>query len=181
MSNVNVFLFVVQHKNYTDAEKIMKTILKAESGKRNDQSQMKESVRKAEIDKAFVGFSNACVDKPEFAMAYFQRGNCYMMMHDYKRALYDFSAAILSETRYTGKNSELDKVKSVGLPTFYMYGGQCNYYLGQYEEALAHYEIALNKQNSKENKGDNDIKSKIFYNRGLANASLNKYQDAIND
>ena len=102
-------------------------------------------------------------------------------MHDYKRALYDFSAAILSETRYTGKNAELDKVRSVGLPTFYMYGGQCNYYLGQYEEALAHYEIALAKSRDRDNKDSNDIKSKIFYNRGLANASLNRYQDAIED
>jgi len=39
----------------------------------------------------------------EFAMAYYKRGKCYMMMHDYKRALYDFSAAILNETRYLGK------------------------------------------------------------------------------
>ena len=35
----------------------------------------------------------------DFAMAYYKRGKCYMMMHDYKRALYDFSAAILNETR----------------------------------------------------------------------------------
>ena len=39
----------------------------------------------------------------EFAMAYFKRGKCYMMMHDYKRALYDFSAAILNETRELNK------------------------------------------------------------------------------
>ena len=39
----------------------------------------------------------------EFAMAYFKRGKCYMMMHDYKRALYDFSAAILNETRNYAK------------------------------------------------------------------------------
>lgn len=36
-------------------------------------------------------------------MAYYKRGKCYMMMHDYKRALYDFSAAILNETRYFNK------------------------------------------------------------------------------
>ena len=39
----------------------------------------------------------------EFALAYFKRGKCYMMMHDYKRALYDFSAAILNETRSPSK------------------------------------------------------------------------------
>ena len=72
------------------------------------------------IDRAFVNFSSACVENPgkyntyyvsfdptnliflysiDFAMAYYKRGKCYMMMHDYKRALYDFSAAILNETR----------------------------------------------------------------------------------
>ena len=31
------------------------------------------------------------------------RGRCYMHMIDYKRALYDFSAAILNQTRHEGK------------------------------------------------------------------------------
>ena len=50
-----------------------------------------------------------------------------------------------------------------------MCGGQCNYYLGQYEEALAHYEIAL----SKDKEG---YAGEILYNKGLANASLMRYQ-----
>ena len=50
--------------------------------------------------------------------------------------------------------------------------GQCNYYLGQYEEALAHYEIASNRPN-------NDLTGEILYNKGLANASLMRYDDAI--
>ena len=50
-----------------------------------------------------------------------------------------------------------------------MRGGQCNYYLGQYEEALAHYEIALTKDK------DNTIKGLICYNKGLANASLMRF------
>ena len=31
------------------------------------------------------------------------RGRCYMLMTDYKRALYDFSAAILNQTRHEAK------------------------------------------------------------------------------
>lgn len=78
----------------------------------------------------------------EFAMAYFNRGRCYMMMHDYKRALYDFSAAILNETRYSNKQPLSQNKTENSLALFYLHGGQCNYYLGQFEEALAHYKIA---------------------------------------
>ena len=64
---------------------------------------MNEKTRRDYIDNAFICFSSACVDNPDFAMAYYKRGKCYMMMHDYKRALYDFSAAILNETRSFNK------------------------------------------------------------------------------
>ena len=108
-------------------------------------------------------------------MAYYKRGKCYMMMHDYKRALYDFSAAILNETRSYQKQPYNQGVKQEGgNARFYMCGGQCNYYLGQYEEALAHYEIAKSK--------DKDgLSGEILYNKGLANASLMKYEEAIED
>ena len=56
-----------------------------------------------------------------------------------------------------------------------MCAGQCNYYLGQYEEALAHYEIAKSKDR------DNFLSGEILYNKGLANASLMRYEDAIQD
>ena len=109
-------------------------------------------------------------------MAYFKRGKCYMMMHDYKRALYDFSAAILNETRSYNKQQGFTQIKQEGgNAQFYMHGGQCNYYLGQYEEALAHYEIAKNKTS------DNQLAGLICYNKGLADASLMKYQNAIDD
>ena len=65
---------------------------------------MKETgKREKNVDEAFCLFSSACVGAPDFAMAYYKRGKCYMMMHDYKRALYDFSAAILNETRSYNK------------------------------------------------------------------------------
>ena len=55
-----------------------------------------------------------------------------------------------------------------------MCAGQCNYYLGQYEEALAHYEIAKTKDRS-------GLTGDILYNKGLANSSLMRYYDAIDD
>ena len=57
---------------------------------------MKEDQKQQELDNAFNKFTSACVDNPEFALAYYKRGRCYMMMHDYKRALYDFSAAFFN-------------------------------------------------------------------------------------
>jgi len=64
---------------------------------------------------------------------------------------------------------------------FYMSAGQCNYYLGQYEEALAHYDIAIRKVLKVVPGGDEPILGLIYYNRGLSNASLVRYQDAIVD
>ena len=110
-------------------------------------------------------------------MAYYKRGKCYMMMHDYKRALYDLSAAILNETRYLSRQPYSQIRSEGGLALFFMCGGQCNYYLGQYEEALAHYQIALTKD---KDKGES-LTGLIYYNKGLANASLMRYQEAIED
>ena len=157
----------------------MKDYDKKESGK--GAKKQSEREKRESIDKAFVFFSNACVEDPQFAMAYFRRGKCYMMMHDYKRALYDFSAAILNETRSFNKqpyrvNGGLINAEG-GLALFYMHGGMCNYYLGQYEEALAHYEVAAGKA-----KGVYPpLLDLICYNRGLANASLIQYEGAILD
>ena len=67
-----------------------------------------------------------------------------------------------------------------GEALFYLHGGMCNYYLGQYEEALAHYNVA--KQKDKKGSGSDDkLKSQIYYNMGLANASLMNYREAIRD
>jgi len=53
-----------------------------------------------------------------------------------------------------------------------MYAGQCNQFLGQYEEALAHYQIGIQK---KENYHE------IYYHRGLAYVSLTEFQKGIAD
>ena len=55
------------------------------------------------VDEAFEMFSKAVVIIAEFAQAYFMRGKCYMHMTDYKRALYDFSAAISNLSKHEAK------------------------------------------------------------------------------
>ena len=52
------------------------------------------------------------------AQAFYYRGRCYMHMQEYKRALYDFSAAIRAESK-----KDNDPIK---LGDYYMYAGQCN-------------------------------------------------------
>ena len=58
-----------------------------------------------------------------------------------------------------------------------MEGGKCNQFLGQYEEALAHYDIALKKVEGQ----DSQKEATIYYHRGLAKASLMKWEEAIFD
>jgi len=125
------------------------------------------------IEQAFHHFSDACVELAEFAQAYFMRGRCYMHMTDYKRALYDFSAAILNQTRHEGKQPTQIKSEG-GLASYYMYGGMCNYHLGQYEEAIAHYDIAKAKHEQPP-AGDGPLLGQILYNRGLAYSSLMRF------
>lgn len=103
-----------------------------------------------------------------------------MMMHDYKRALYDFSAAILNETRYSNKQPLSQNKTENSLALFYLHGGQCNYYLGQFEEALAHYKIAEQRDRSDKDR-EGKLIHKIAYNKGLAYASLMQYEKAIEE
>jgi len=103
------------------------------------------------------------------------RGQCYAKMGDYKRALYDYSAAILNDDKHPKWNTLVPGVG--GAPTYYMYGGICNYNLGQYEEALQHYDRAIREYNGTE--GHN--LAMIYYNRGLSNSSLMRFEEAIED
>lgn len=121
----------------------MKQIEKAESGKRGD-TRMSEQQKQADLERAFSHFTSSCVACPQFALAYYKRGKCYMMMHDYKRALYDFSAAFFNQDRHEvfQQNKDNPKPQESASGLYYMHAGMCNYNLGMYEEALAHYEVA---------------------------------------
>jgi len=82
-----------------------------------------------------------------------------MHMQEYKRALYDFSAAIRAEAK-----EQKDYSKN-NLAWYYQFSGQCNLLLGQYEEALIHFDIGLSK---------NETKPLYFY-RGITNVSLQRF------
>jgi tetratricopeptide (TPR) repeat protein len=53
-----------------------------------------------------------------------------------------------------------------------MYAGQCNQMLGQYEEALSHYNYAIAKNNEH---------GEIYFHRGLAFVSLTNFDKGIED
>jgi len=42
----------------------------------------------------FESLSNACNRNPKNGQAFYYRGRAFLFMQEYKRALYDFSAAI---------------------------------------------------------------------------------------
>ena len=67
--------------------------------------------------------------------------------------------------------SKLRTITVIGL----VYGGLCNYHLGQYEEAILHYDEA------KKHQGEPKVMAEIYYNRGLANSSLMRFEEAIKD
>ena len=60
---------------------------------------------------------------PNHSDGWYQRGKCYMQLNDFKRALYDFSAAIRAETK---SNNTIPS----DLATYYMHAGMCNQLLG---------------------------------------------------
>lgn len=82
-----------------------------------------------------------------------------MQMQEYKRALYDFSAAIRAAQK---KDQDPHDIAE-----YYLYAGQCNQFLGQYQEAVQHYEYGISKN---ENNGE------LFFHLGLAYVSLQEYE-----
>lgn len=87
-------------KSYIEGEKILKELEKQEKDiKKGEGGGKSQNYKETQIEKAFNSFAAACTEHAEFAMAYFKRGYCYMMLNDYKRALYDFSAAILNASK----------------------------------------------------------------------------------
>jgi len=46
------------------------------------------------LDEAFYNFSTCCNNDSDSCDFLFMRGRCYMAYGDFKRAMYDFSAAI---------------------------------------------------------------------------------------
>ncbi len=96
--------------------------------------------------------------------AFYYRGQCYNLMGDFQRALYDFSVAI--------KISKEKKESEETIALNYNYAGVQHYELGQLDEALKHYDLAVSYDSSK---------GYFWYNRGLVKSRLDKVEDAVVD
>ena len=89
-------------------------------------------------------------------------------MGDFQRALYDYSVAIKMATQYDEDSKTLAE--------YYSMAGVQHYELGQLDEALKHYNLAIEKCPDKE-----DSIGLFYYNRGLVNSRLDKIKEAIDD
>jgi tetratricopeptide (TPR) repeat protein len=109
------------------------------------------------LKEAFEKFSKACNDDPSHANAFYYRGLCYMQQGDFQRALYDFTLAFKIE-KDNGQNI-VDQANYLNM------AGECHWELGQLDEALRHYEMAIRM----------DKKGDFLYNRALVRSRQEKY------
>ena len=91
------------------------------------------------LEQAFKLLSEACNKDAENSQAFKMRGNCYNLMGDFQRALYDYSVAI----RIAKESKEDPKI----LAEYYCMAGVQHYELGQLDEALKHYDLAIKNDN----------------------------------
>ena len=85
---------------------------------------------------------------------------------DFARAIPDFTMAIKLDS---APNSGADP-KQIG--DHWNFCGMCYYEMGQYEDALRHYESAIKKDNS------NGL---YYFNRAVVKGKLDKLEQAIDD
>lgn len=85
-------------------------------------------------------------------------------MGDFQRALYDYSVAI----KIAKEENEDPKI----LATYYGMAGVQHFELGQIDESLKYYNMAIEK--------DNQF-GLYYYNRGLAQSKLDRTKEAIDD
>ena len=90
-------------------------------------AQLKSKNYSAAID----DFTKAIVLKPEFALAFYNRGITYMEMNDHTQAIADFNASIQIDGN---ADSQFSK-------------GRCQEAMGQFEDAMASYSLAIDSMN----------------------------------
>lgn len=154
----------------------------------------KNKAKEELLDKIMTNLTQACNFDPKNAQAYTYRGRGFLFKSEYKRALFDFSAAIHALNNYKGQAYDqkptrdfflafpfdsMDDAKPTPNPAGslsinYNFAGMCNHALGQFEEALAHYNIAdswIRRVKSSTNLDEN-LRSDILFNRGQTYTSL---------
>jgi len=93
----------------------------------------------------------------EHAVAYYNRGNAYLELHEYAKAIKDFDKAIELSPNYAEA---------------YNNRGVAYAELGEYKRAIKDYDKAIEL---------NPDDAEAYYNRGIAYARLGKYKRAIED
>lgn len=83
--------------------------------------------------------SEVCNKDANISEAFNFRGACYHLMGDFQRALYDYSVAI----KIAREENEDPKI----LGEYYSMAGMQHFELGQLDEALKHYNLAIEKDN----------------------------------
>ena len=102
----------------------------------------------------------------DLAAAYHFKGRVSQCKGDFARAIPDFTMAISIDS------SQKSNAEPKQIGEHFNFCGQCFYELGQYEDALRHYESAVKKD---------DKNGNYFYNRALVKSKLDKLDDAIAD
>lgn len=149
-----------------EAEKLLKQVTKE-----NLHNSKNKEIYQTKLEQAFDYLTNACNKDTQMARAFFLRGKCYYHMGDYQRALYDFSYAIrIEEDRKARDKDGRDKQLMRDLGEYYNFAGVQHFELGQLDEALQHYNLAIDH--------DSGV-GMYYYNRGLVRSRLNDLDQAI--
>ena len=127
-------------------------------------AKMISSKEQKNIEEAFRLLSDMCNRDAANSKAFYYRGQCYNLMGDFQRALYDFSVAI--------KISKERKEAPDQIALNYNYAGVQHYELGQLDESLKHYDLALLNDKSV---------GYFWYNRGLVKSRLDRVKEAVED
>lgn len=134
---------------------------------------------------AMADLSKAIEINPDHMSAYVLRGSSHYNLEDFESAVRDYTTAIEIATRATGgvkltitdrRGNVIESGTSSGpdpdLAITYYNRALARYALGEYQEAVEDYTLAIDNENDK---------ISTFYNRGIAKDALGDYAGAAED